>query len=63
MSFQQLYRLGQRHGGGQRQQDVYVIFRSADNQSFETVLPGDSADERPQFRIVFRGELFSDVLW
>ena len=50
-AFDQLHGLRQRHGRGQRQQNMNVILRAARNESLESVLAGDAADEGPKIRL------------
>jgi hypothetical protein len=50
-TFDQLHGLRQRHGRGQRQQNMNVILRAARDESFESVLAGDAADEGPKIRL------------
>jgi len=47
-AFDQLHGLRQRHGRGQRQQNMNVILRAARNKSLESVLAGDAAEEGPK---------------
>ena len=53
-AFNQLHGLRQRHGRGQRQQNVSMILRAARNESFESVLAGDSAEKGPKIRLNLR---------
>ena len=50
-AFDQLHGLRQRHGRGQRQQNMNVILRAARNESRESVLAGDAAEEGPKIRL------------
>src|SRR5579863_6832103 len=50
-AFDQLHGLRQRHGRGQRQQNMNVILRATRNESLESALAGDAADEGPKIRL------------
>lgn len=47
-AFDQLYGFSERHGRGQRQENVNVVGGAADGDGFESVLAGDAAEERPE---------------
>ena len=49
-----MQRLGNRHGGRQRKQNVDVVFHAADFDGLHFVLPGDAAEERPEPFAQFR---------
>ena len=61
-AFDQLHGLRQRHGRGQRQQNVNVILRAARNESFESVLAGDAADEGPKISLNLRRNQIPAIL-
>jgi len=61
-AFDQLHDFRQRNGRGQRQQNMNVILRAARNESFESVLAGDAADEGPKIRLNLRRNQIPAIL-
>ena len=61
-AFHELHGLGKGHGRGQRQQNMNVILRAARNESLESVLAGDSAEEGPKIRLNLRRNQIPAIL-